>query len=175
VDFIEEKKFRRSNKKNKKELNKRKSSGMNRHYARIVAMQAMYESDFKSGHNAKEILERQLEKIKSEDNQENFEFAKDLVEKAVGARDDIDKTIEEIAPEWPIEQVAVIDRNIIRLAICELLNFETPPKVVINEAIELGKTFGSETSSKFINGVLGTVYRKSDRYQDEQPNTTKSN
>jgi N utilization substance protein B len=134
-------------------------------------MQAMYESDFKSADTAKEILLRQLKKIEQEDNKENFEFAKDLVKKTAGSRSEIDKMIEETAPEWPIEQVAVIDRNIIRLAICELLNFETPPKVVINEAIELGKTFGSETSSKFINGVLGTVYRKSNRYQDEQPNT----
>lgn len=148
---------------------------MNRHYARIVAMQAMYESDFKSGDNAGEILSRQLKKIKDEDNQENFEFAQELVTKTVELRDEIDKTIEKTAPEWPIEQVALIDRNIIRLAICELLNFETPPKVVINEAIELGKTFGSETSSKFINGVLGTVYRKSDKYQDEQSNTANSN
>ncbi len=147
---------------------------MNRHYARIVAMQAMYEADFKSVDAAKEILSRQLKKIEQEDNKENFEFAKDLVEKAANSRNEIDKMIEQTAPEWPIEQVAVIDRNIIRLAICELLNFETPPKVVINEAIELGKTFGSETSSKFINGVLGTVYRKSNKYKDEQPNT-KSN
>jgi len=147
---------------------------MNRHYARIVAMQAMYESDFKSSDTGKEILLRQLKKIEQEDNKENFEFAKDLVEKASNSRNEIDKMIEQTAPEWPINQVAVIDRNIIRLAICELLNFETPPKVVINEAIELGKTFGSETSSKFINGVLGTVYRKSNRYQNEQPNT-KSN
>jgi transcription antitermination protein NusB len=148
---------------------------MNRHYARIVAMQAMYESDFKSAGNATEILSRQLKKIEDEDNKENFEFAQSLVAKTIELRDEIDKTIEKTAPEWPIEQVALIDRNIIRLAICELLNFETPPKVVINEAIELGKTFGSETSSKFINGVLGTVYRKSDKYQDEQPNTTSSN
>jgi N utilization substance protein B len=147
---------------------------MNRHYARTVAMQAMYESDFKSSDTGKEILLRQLKKIEQEDNKENFEFAKDLVEKASNSRNEIDKMIEQTAPEWPINQVAVIDRNIIRLAICELLNFETPPKVVINEAIELGKTFGSETSSKFINGVLGTVYRKSNRYQNEQPNT-KSN
>lgn len=137
-------------------------------------MQAMYESDFKSSDTGKEILLRQLKKIEQEDNKENFEFAKDLVEKASNSRNEIDKMIEQTAPEWPINQVAVIDRNIIRLAICELLNFETPPKVVINEAIELGKTFGSETSSKFINGVLGTVYRKSNRYQNEQPNT-KSN
>ncbi len=142
---------------------------MNRHYARIVAMQAMYEADFKSDENVDQILERQLKKIEEDDNKENFDFARHLVQKAVSEKTQIDKMIEKTAPEWPIEQVAVIDRNIIRLAICELLNFETPPKVVINEAIELGKSFGSETSSKFINGVLGTVYRKSDKFDDEQP------
>lgn len=74
---------------------------------------------------------------------------------------EIDKIIQDCAPEWPIEQINLIDRNVLRLGIYELLFIkETPPKVTINEAIEVAKTFGGESSKKFINGVLGTIYEK---------------
>jgi len=131
-------------------------------------MQALYEADFRALGNAADILHRQIKKLAQEGDEENFDFSEDLVNKAVEKSDEINAIIEKVAPEWPIQQVAVIDRNILRLSIAELLYFDTPPKVVINEAIELAKTFGSETSSKFINGVLGTVYRQSNKYKPDE-------
>lgn len=128
-------------------------------------MQALYESDFRSNKQIDQIIKRHIENI--EEKGENVDFAKELVKKTTELEDKIDNEIEEVAPDWPINQVAIIDRNILRLAICELRYFDTPPKVVINESIELAKTFGSETSSKFINGVLGTVYRRSNKYKEE--------
>jgi len=140
---------------------------MNRHYARVIALQSLYETDFRGTKidTATGIFKRHISNI-GEDG-ENVEFASELIEKATSKESEIDSTIEKIAPEWPIEQVAIIDRNILRLAITELTYFDTPPKVVINEAIELAKTFGAEHSSKFVNGVLGTVYRQSPKYQEE--------
>ena len=146
---------------------------MNRHYARVVAMQVLYELDFNSSLDTNGVLKRHLKNLDLSG--ENVSFVEELVMNTSLKKDEVDKLIVEVAPEWPIEQVATIDRNILRLSIYELVFTETPPKVVINEAIELAKTFGSETSSKFINGVLGTVYTKSDKYQDEQSNTANSN
>lgn len=139
---------------------------MNRHYARVIALQSLYESDFRDNPNVVEIFERHLNNI--DEDPENTEFAKELADKTRKEVKGLDSNIEKYAPDWPIDQVAIIDRNILRMAICELSDFDTPPKVVINEAIELAKTFGSETSSKFVNGVLGSVYRSSDKYQEEQ-------
>ena len=139
---------------------------MNRHYARVVALQSLYESDFRGDENVREIFDRHLQNI--DEDPENTDFAKDLVSKTRKEVSKIDESVEKYAPDWPIEQVAIIDRNILRMAICELLEFDTPPKVVINEAIELAKSFGSETSSKFVNGVLGSVYRNSDKYIEEK-------
>jgi len=138
---------------------------MNRHYARVIAMQVLYESDFNSNPGIEEILKRHLDNLDLSG--ENVDFVSELVGKTSAKKEEIDKLIVNVAPEWPIEQVATIDRNILRLAIYELTYTETPPKVIINEAIELAKTFGSEASSKFINGVLGTVYKKSDKYKDD--------
>lgn len=137
---------------------------MNRHYARIIGLQALYEADFRGDPQTKKIITRHIENI--EEKGENVDFAKMLVEKTTEKKEEIDKLIEEVAPDWPIEQVAMIDRNVLRLGICELQYFETPPKVVINESIELAKAFGSDASSKFVNGVLGTVFRKSDKYKE---------
>lgn len=142
---------------------------MNRHYARVIAMQILYEVDFNGEQDIDKITKRHLKSLDLSG--ENVDFLKELVIDTHEKIIEIDEIIEDVAPDWPIEQVAIIDRNILRLAIYEMTQTETPPKVVINEAIELAKTFGSETSSKFINGVLGTVYRKSDKYgknQDEQ-------
>ncbi len=135
---------------------------MNRHYARVVAMQVLYESDFNSDLDTDSILKRHLKNLDLSG--ENVSFVEELVKNTSLKKNEVDKLIVEVAPEWPIEQVATIDRNILRLAIYELIFTETPPKVVINEAIELAKTFGSDTSSKFINGVLGTVYKNSDKF-----------
>lgn len=139
---------------------------MNRHYARVVALQSLYETDFNVKTDFTSIVKRHIENLELEG--ENIDLILELVEKTAQNKDKIDKIIENVAPDWPIDQVAIIDRNILRLSICELEYFDTPPKVVINEAIELAKTFGSETSSKFINGVLGTVYRKSSKYNTNE-------
>ena len=128
-------------------------------------MQSLYEADFRCQSKSPEIFTRHLENIG--DNMENSEFAMKLVKKTQDNIKKINETIEKYAPEWPIKQVAILDRNILRMAVSELFYFETPPKVVINEAIEIAKSYGSETSSKFVNGVLGSVYRNSDKYIEE--------
>ncbi|OQX71599.1 transcription antitermination factor NusB [Candidatus Parcubacteria bacterium 4484_255] len=88
-------------------------------------------------------------------------FFEELVQNILKNIKKIDSFIVEYAPQWPIEKITLIDRNILRIGVFELLiSAQTPPKVVINEAIEIAKLFGSETSSKFINGVLGTIYEK---------------
>ena len=91
------------------------------------------------------------------------EFVEKLIAGIMEHVDDIDKIIEKAAPQWPLQQVAVVDRNVLRLGIFELLfgdRSEVPPKVAINESIELAKTFGVDASGKFVNGVLGTIYRE---------------
>ncbi|MDA3815603.1 MAG: transcription antitermination factor NusB [Patescibacteria group bacterium] len=134
-----------------------------RHLARSVAMQSLYEWDF-NGDNDSEI-----DKIINHNMAEfgprldDDVFVKQLVKGVLEKRKVIDPIIEKCAPEWPLEQITMVDRNILRLGIFELMfgeYEETPPKVAINEAIELAKTFGGESSGKFVNGVLGTVYRE---------------
>lgn len=135
----------------------------NRHLQRSVAMQSLFEWDFHGKHdeNFREILKRNI--LEFAPGMEDAIFAGHLMEGTLRERPTIDKLIEKCAPEWPLEQVTVIDRNILRLGIYELMfgNYdEVPPKVAINEAIELAKTFGSDSSSRFVNGVLGTIYRE---------------
>lgn len=137
---------------------------MNRHYARTVALQVLYEFDFRDESDIAQTLERHISNL--ELSGDNVDFIRQLVNKTSENISGIDEEIAKAAPDWPINQVATIDRNIMRLGICEIKYFDTPPKVVINESIELAKTFGSDTSSKFVNGVLGTIYRKSDKYQE---------
>lgn len=132
----------------------------NRHLSRTVAMQSLYEWDFNGGKG-------QLEHI-TKRNIENFapgiddtKFIYDLIRGVKEHQSEIDVVIEKTAPEWPIDQITVIDRNILRLGIFELQYAkQVPPKVAINEAVELGKTFGGGSSGKFVNGVLGTLYRQ---------------
>ena len=117
---------------------------MNRHYSRVVALQALYESDFRADDEVAKIIKRHLHNVNEEG--ENAEFATELSTKTISGIKEIDEIISSSAPDWPVDQIAVVDRNILRLAICELECFETPPKVVINEAIELAKTFGDRKS-----------------------------
>lgn len=136
----------------------------NRHLGRIVALQTLYEFEFRTQSedattDAQEILTRNLERY--EESIDDIDFVTTLVTGVIKEQDDIDAKIQPIAPDWPIEQIARIDRNILRIGVYELL-FQAdvvPPKVVINEAVELAKAFGSDNSSKFVNGVLGTAYR----------------
>jgi len=134
----------------------------NRHLSRTVCMQTLYEWEFRNDLELETIAQRNID-----------EFIKDIDQEYVwkvvrGVRehlDEINALIVEAAPEWPLEQVARIDKNTLRVAIFEMLYDpaqDVPPRVSINEAIEVGKTFGSESSSKFINGVLGFVYRKNE-------------
>jgi N utilization substance protein B len=91
------------------------------------------------------------------------DFVKNLTQGVISHLPEIDKIIEKAAPEWPLEQIALVDRNVLRIGLYELLyakKEEVPPKVAINEAIELAKGFGGENSGKFVNGVLGTVYKE---------------
>mgnify|MGYP002813477337 CR=1 FL=1 len=135
----------------------------NRHLSRSIAMQSLYEWDFKGGKNDEvaEIIKKNVAEFAP--GMDDISFVHTLVETTINNQDKIDPLIEKCAPEWPLEQVTIIDRNILRLGICELLygNYEeVPPKVAINEAIELAKSFGGESSGRFVNGVLGTIYRE---------------
>lgn len=160
----------------------------NRHLSRIIATQTLFEWSFISerfpidneyqpkvdqplASNAKEKLveinERNYQNYQKAVS--NREFVDDLVYGVIEHQEKIDRIIKPAAPEWPIAQIALIDLVILRIAIYELLfKREVPPKVAINEAVELAKAFGGPNSSKFINGVLGTVYRASDIYNPEE-------
>lgn len=142
----------------------------NRHLARVVALQTLYEYEFRTRSgiegltsDVNTILDRNIAVYK--DSLGDDEFARDITLGAMKHRDDADAMIAPAAPEWPIDQIAKMDLTILRLAIYELMiKHEVPPKVVINEAVELAKSFGGENSSRFINGVLGTIYRQSEFY-----------
>lgn len=135
----------------------------NRHLSRSIAMQSLYEWDFR-GCNEKtldELIKKNIQEFGPGMEDDSFVFA--LVKGVIANKEKIDPIIEKCAPEWPIDQVTVVDRNILRLGIYELLfgNYEeVPPKVAINESIELAKSFGGESSGRFVNGVLGTIYRE---------------
>lgn len=136
----------------------------NRHLGRIIALQTLYECEFREqcedqSADLKEILARNIERY--EDTVEDTAFIERLVTGVHALREKLDSLIQPIAPEWPIDQIARVDRTILRMALYELTESKdkVPPKVAINEAVELAKAFGSDNSSKFVNGVLGTAYR----------------
>ena len=126
-------------------------------------MQSLYEWDFR-GRKMEElsgIVDRNIKEFAS--GLDDTTFIHQLIDGTIKYIDQIDKIIEKAAPQWPLSQVAVVDRNVLRLGLYELLfgkREEVPPKVAINESIELAKSFGGESSGKFVNGVLGTVYRE---------------
>jgi len=134
-----------------------------RHLSRIVAMQSLFEWDFhgrKTGEIG-EIIKHNIEEFAPR--LKDTSFIEELVTGVIKKRKTIDPIIEKCAPEWPMEQITIVDRNILRLGIYEMMfgdYKEVPPKVAINEAIELAKAYGGESSGRFINGVLGTVYRE---------------
>ena len=136
----------------------------NRHLGRIVALQTLYEYEFRKESNddsahSDEILKRNLERYETAI--DDTKFVETIVDGVLKEQQDIDGQIQPIAPDWPIEQIARVDRTILRIGIYELLHQAkvVPPKVAINEAVELAKAFGSDNSSKFVNGVLGTAFR----------------
>ena len=126
-----------------------------RTYLRGIALQALYEHDL-SDHETSDILENRFESI--DINAEGRSFVIELVNGVLNNQEELDRLIEKYAVDWPIDQIAAIDRNIIRIAAYEFaVSGKTPDKVAINESIELAKTFGSETAPKFVNGVLGSI------------------
>ncbi len=136
----------------------------NRHLGRIIALQTLYEFEFRrdsadSTADLDEILDRNLQRY--DEAIDDKEFVQTLTHGVSKSVQELDTTIQPIAPEWPLDQIARIDRGILRMALYELLYMSeiVPPKVAINEAVELAKAFGSDNSSKFVNGVLGTAYR----------------
>lgn len=131
---------------------------MNRHLSRMIAMQTLYEWEFREDADLNEVAERNIAEY---DGKCEPDFIHMLVKGISEKRGELDKIIDESAPEWPVDQISLIDKTILEIAVYELLHMnDIPPKVTINEAVELSKQFGGENSSKFVNGVLGTVYKK---------------
>jgi N utilization substance protein B len=136
-----------------------------RHLSRSIAMQSLYEWDFydPKGKNIDEVTEKNILEFGAGLGED--QFARNLVKGVMENKDSLDQIIVKTAPEWPLEQINILDRNILRIGLYELIygnKEEVPPKVAINESIELAKNFGGESSRKFINGVLGTVYKEMD-------------
>ncbi|MDR1970041.1 MAG: transcription antitermination factor NusB [Candidatus Nomurabacteria bacterium] len=137
----------------------------NRHLGRIIALQTLYEYDFRrdlgdSSADLDEILARNLERYAEKI--DDKAFVEKLVRGVTKSAKELDAKLAPVAPEWPLNQIALIDHELLRMAVYELSNMTklVPPKVAINEAVELAKSFGSENSSRFINGVLGTLWRQ---------------
>jgi transcription antitermination protein NusB len=123
--------------------------------ARSVALQALYEID-STGHLPADVLAERLADTPLEEKLEHF--VRDIVLGVVPVAEQLDSFIAEHAPEWPLDQVAIIDRNILRIALWEIaVSDQTPMKVAINEAVELGKVYGSDSTPRFVNGVLGSL------------------
>ncbi len=135
----------------------------NRHLGRIVALQTLYEEDFRrecadKAFKLGEVLARNIARY--QETIDDKQFIEQLVNGVAAHQPAIDDIIRPVAPEWPIEQIARIDRIVLRIGVYELIfTADVPPRVAINEAVELAKAFGGDNSSKFINGVLGTVLR----------------
>lgn len=132
----------------------------NRHLARSIAMQALFEWDFRGQptDSLPTIMDRDLKEFGP--GLEETEFAKKIIEDVFANIKEIDGVITTYAPQWPIEQITIIDRNVLRIGIYELkFNKQVPPKVAINEAIELAKNFGGPSSGRFVNGVLGAIFK----------------
>jgi N utilization substance protein B len=135
----------------------------NRHLSRSIVLQTLFELDFNQSKDidVREAVKRNIKEFALGLEDDTFVFS--LTEEVLRKRSVIDEIIEKAAPDWPIEKISVVDRNILRIGLCELLfgdRTQVPPKVAINEAIELAKTFGGENSGKFVNGVLGAVYKE---------------
>jgi transcription antitermination protein NusB len=136
-----------------------------RRRARRATLEALYEFDI-ADHPPGEVLQRRISENPME--KAGVEFASRLMQGVVANQDGMDRLIERYAPEWPLDQMAVIDRNILRMAIYEfIISDETPVKVAINEAVELAKTYGSDSAPRFINGVLGTLAERIPSLREE--------
>jgi N utilization substance protein B len=147
----------------------------NRHLGRIVALQTLYEAEFRIECNdadfkISDVLDRNIDRYS--ETIEDKDFIVKLVEGVNDSTKGLDERLQPLAPDWPIDKIARIDRVVLRMGLYELTyEKDVPPKVVINEAVELAKAFGGENSSKFINGVLGSAYRA---MQGEEPKKASS-
>ena len=132
----------------------------NRHLSRTIAMQSLYEWDFYDMKKPlADIVEHNIKAYAP--GMEDTKFVRDITSGVEQNLKKIDDVITETATEWPLDQISPVDRSILRIGVYELMiSSEVPPKVAINEAVELGKTFGGEASGKFVNGVLGTLFKK---------------
>lgn len=145
----------------------------NRHLGRIIALQTLYEEEFRYDADDKAfdldaVLERNIGRYK--DMVDDLEFIRQLVHGVSKQTAELDAKLQPVAPEWPIDQIARMDRIVLRIGLYELENdLGVPPKVVINEAVELAKAFGGDNSSKFVNGVLGTLLRQSEEADAAKP------
>ena len=142
-----------------------------RHLSRSIAMQSLYEWDFYDQKNRTidEIVEKNILEFGAGLGED--QFARNLVKGVMENKEALDQIIVKTAPEWPLGQINILDRNVLRLGLFELIygnKEEVPPKVAINESIELAKNFGGESSRKFINGVLGTVYKEMEQPEGEE-------
>ncbi|MCA9388355.1 transcription antitermination factor NusB [Candidatus Berkelbacteria bacterium] len=138
----------------------------NRHLSRTIAIQALYEWDFRDQDDLDEIVQRGIDTFA---NEVDVDFVNQITSGVAEKKAVLDQLITKYAPEWPLEQIAVIDKTLLRAAVYELMfTDDAPPKVIINEAVELAKTFGSDNSAKFINGVLGSVFREEPQFADLQ-------
>jgi N utilization substance protein B len=151
----------------------------NRHLGRIVALQTLYELDFRAEVQEKNldraaILQRNIDRYSEV--VDDKEFILKIVDGVTEKQEVLDAIIQPIAPDWPISQIARIDRCTLRIGVYELyFNQKVPKKVVINEAVELAKSFGADNSSKFINGVLGTVLKQLEDIDKPATKLTKKN
>lgn len=146
----------------------------NRHLGRTLALQSLFEWDFYQGaRDIQGVLQHHLDIFAPKF--EDQEFTKKLVTGIIANLEDLNVMIRKYAPDWPIEQITNVDRNVLRIGIYELkIDAGIPPKVAINEAIELAKTFGGDASGKFVNGVLGSIYRDMEKNGEIQPNSDDS-
>lgn len=152
-----------------------------RHLSRSIVLQSLYEWDFYNLPADRQVKISTLKNITKRNiddfgpGLEDLNFIWELVEGIEKHLSELDKIIEKAAPEWPIAQIAIIDRNVLRIGLFELIysdKKQVPPKVAINESIELAKTFSGQTSGKFVNGVLGTVYKE--LMPEDQPENNKT-
>lgn len=133
----------------------------NRHLARTITMQTLYEWDFNGADQAQALKFLDQNKLEFAPAFEDQGFMANLIKQVLKHQKEIDAYIVKYAPEWPLEQITTVDRNILRIGVYELVfSPDVPSKVAINEAIELAKTFGGQASGKFVNGVLGAIYKE---------------
>lgn len=132
----------------------------NRHLSRTIAMQTLFEMDFRpvSSEEIEQLIQKNLQEFAP--NFDDSGFIRVTIDGVLERKDEIDKMIMKYAPEWPLDQIASVDRNVLRVGIFEMIYSDTiPAKVAINEAIEMAKSFGGDASGRFINGVLGSIFR----------------